>query len=59
MNMVLYAELSKYDIRYDTFEKKFYITSKKDGRPQIGGFDKAADAIEFAEIRVVQVGGEL
>jgi len=54
-----YATTEKYNIDEDTIANKFYITSKKDNRPMIGGFDTAAEAFEFAEVRVVQVGGEL
>lgn len=50
--MIHYARFDKFDIKYDEFMQKFFITSKNEGRPEIGGFDKAADAIEFACKRV-------
>lgn len=57
--MERYATLEKYNIDYDTFSQKFYISSKNDGRPQIGAFDKAADAIDFAEKRIIAEASKL
>ena len=57
--MTTYATLQNYDIKYDEFAQKFFICSKLDNRPSIGGFDKAADAIDFAEKRVVAQGRKL
>ena len=53
--MTRYATLKEYNIDYDEISKEFFITSKTDGRPMIGGFNKAADAIDFADKRVVQI----
>ena len=50
--MTLYAKFDKFNISYDEVMQKFFITSKTDGRPDIGGFDKASEAIEFACVRV-------
>lgn len=57
--MTTYAALHNYDIKYDEFAQKFFICSKLDNRPQIGGFDKAAEAIDFAEKRVIAQGRTL
>ena len=57
--MTRYATLKEYNIGYDEISKEFFITSKTDGRPMIGGFNKAADAIDFADKRVVQIGKRL
>lgn len=51
--MIPYAKFKNFDISYDQFMQKFFITSKQEGRPEIGGFDKASDAIEFAFKRVI------
>ncbi len=50
--MKRYATLNKYNIDYEPFMQEFFISSKHDNRPQIGGFKVAADAIDFAEKRV-------
>lgn len=50
--MTPYAKFEKFNISYDDILKKYFITSKTDGRPDIGGFDKAAEAIDFAQSRV-------
>ncbi len=52
--MVTYARLEVFDIKYDTYEKKFFIFSKEDNRPTIGGFETASDAITFADKRVIK-----
>jgi hypothetical protein len=57
--MTNYATLQNYNIDYDEISEEFYITSKQDDRQMIGSFETAADAIEFAEIRVKQTGEEL
>ena len=50
--MKKYASFESFNISYDEIMKKFFITSKTEGRPDIGGFDKAAEAIDFALKRV-------
>jgi len=50
--MIMYAKMEHFNIEYDEFQQEYYITSKKDGRPQIGSFETARDAIEFATQRV-------
>jgi len=50
--MIMYAKMEHFNIEYDEFQQEYYITSKKDGRPQIGSFKTARDAIEFATQRV-------
>jgi len=50
--MIMYAKMEHFNIEYDEFQQEYYITSKKDGRPQIGSFKTARDAIEFADKRV-------
>ena len=54
MSMTIYARSENYNISYDEIQQEFYITSKDDNRPQIGSFKTAADAIDFAERRVMQ-----
>lgn len=50
--MIKYAQFDKFDISFDPIMKKYFITSKEEGRPEIGGFQYAADAITFADERV-------
>ena len=50
--MIDYAIFDTFKIGYDTTLRKFFITSKNNGQVEIGGFDLAADAIEFATKRV-------
>jgi hypothetical protein len=50
--MTIYAKFEKFNISYDEILKKWFITSKTDGRPDIGGFDYPALAIDFANNRV-------
>ena len=48
--MIIYAKFNKFNIGYERFMQKFFILSKtdEDTRPQIGSFNCAADAIDFA-----------
>lgn len=52
--MILYtAHFEDFNISFDEGLQKFFITSKEDANhPQIGGFDRAAGAIIFAQDRV-------
>ena len=52
INMIDYAIFDTFKIGYDTTLRKFFITSKNNGQVEIGGFDLAVDAIEFATKRV-------
>lgn len=47
-----YATFDKFNIGFDTTLRKFFITSKTEGHPEIGGFSFAAEAILFAQDRV-------
>jgi len=50
--MTLYAKFDTFNISYEPIMRKFFITSKVDGHPDIGGFDFAVNAIDFAQKRV-------
>ena len=50
--MTLYASFRKFNISFDDTLKKYFITSKTSGRPDIGGFDLPIEAINFAYNRV-------
>ena len=50
--MILYTSFEEFNISYEPIMKKFFITSKTEGHPEIGGFDFAVDAINFAIQRV-------
>lgn len=52
--MIIQSRHETFNISYEPIMKKFFITSKSEteSRPQIGGFDLAAQAIEFALSRV-------
>ena len=50
--MILYAKFEDFNISYEPIMKKYFITSKRDGQPEIGGFEFASDAIIFADTRV-------
>ena len=52
--MITQSRHANFNIGYEPVMKKFFITSKSeaDDRPSIGGFDLAAQAIEFALKRV-------
>ena len=50
--MTIYARFEKFNISFDKFMGKWFITSKTDGHPEIGAFNYAVDAINFANSRV-------
>lgn len=52
ITMTPYAKFKDFNILYDTTLKQYFIASKDEGRPSIGGFDIAANAIDFAIKRV-------
>lgn len=54
ITMTPYAKFKDFNILYDTTLKQYFIASKDDteGRPSIGGFEFAANAIDFAVKRV-------
>ena len=52
--MLIQSRHETFNISYCELIKKFFITSKSEdeGRPEIGAFRTAGDAIEFALNRV-------
>ena len=52
--MIIQSRHKNFNIAYDEVMKKYFITSKSetDNRPTIGGFNFAAEAIDFALTRV-------
>lgn len=52
--MIIQSRHENFNIEYCEVMKKYFITSKSetDNRPQIGGFEFAAEAIDFAHKRV-------
>ena len=52
--MIIQSRHNGFNISYDEVMRKYFITSKSetDNKPQIGGFEFAADAIIFALDRV-------
>ena len=50
--MIDYAIFETFKIGYDTTLRKFFITSKNNGQVEIGGFNLAVEAINFAQQRV-------
>ena len=52
--LVIYAKFDDYNISYDEFRQEFCITSKTGSGTEIGWFQYASDAIEFADKRVTK-----
>ena len=52
--MTIQSKHDNFNIGFCDLTKKFFIMSKSEdeARPQIGGFDFASTAIEFAQKRV-------
>ena len=50
--MIIQSRHATFNISYDDIMKKYFITSKTGGTVEIGGFNFAAEAIEFALNRV-------